>query len=1835
MRLAHWLLAACIGLSCVSPPRVGETEPRPVVVGTGNRLSGRVDVTWLGDPAHPFAAAVDGVARLAAFRGLEVKCTRRRSLGSEPPTSAVVATTWPPTAPDAERLREYRQAGRGVVVFVDAELDAAARPLGVTKAPVAGSIALHAIDPTMPAAWGDVPSALAWPDDSGSIHVVAAGPGTDLGAVAISALRHAIVRADGVRYLTTVFAEISAEVADGTLVVKAPTLLAGAATMDVIAPDGAPLLPPGPLRPIDLSKLPDAERALLRLRFAGEGIEDEVRLWVPDLLPLTFAKARLTGFAHAWAGDPALFRVVVDGPDGSGVEGCAIDAVLGDASVVATTDALGAAVVAFPASATNAEGKTSLTATIRGRVSPRTLEAEIDVNPREDECVVQTDRPVYRPGGVVKLRAFLLGPGGRPKSDAALTVDVRDPRGRLVRTFAGATDAFGTVTFELRLAARIADGVYEARVRVGPSDARASFLVEDAARLPFDVRVELANPRPVAGERVRGAVTIRDWDGADVRGATVRAGLGDAELKESRGDGRIEFDLATEPAKTSRSTTLRVEVESGGSVVTSESPLVLAAKVPAGPDAITIEVASTAAPGSGLDVGVRAKREDGVVDVDLVGRGRVLASATARIDGGRAIVRLAIPEDARGPAEVVVRMRDGTVARSPVFVGRPSLAVTLSAPSAATPGDDIEARVCVLDEHGHAVPALLDVRGVDRAYRALTESSTLDPRRARDAEPLGEPIVLASDDGRGAWFRFERLAASEADAALRRAALAADEGREFDVALPWGARVFAGDIGGARCVTAEDAVTRRVGPGAGDLPQRFAMRAAATDRATDVAELLPQHAIRFAHDPIPRNSRWLVRHQSPDGSWHPSRFLDLCRVPGCDGPGLSEFQVGSTSLALLCFLGVGETHQSGTCRETVKNGLRWLRDVQKPDGFVGDRAAPCAALNHALAALALTEAYGMTGSRVFKDPAQRALEALVAMQRPDGSFAEAGATNGSVILGTFCSMAIKSSVMSELTVERARLHRYVAWLDAHTDEETGAPALSVEEMSAYPFGGASARRTAAAGSILSRAFAGATSQTTPLLARAAATVLEDLPTDVREDDPLSIYFGTLALFQIGGESWRRWNGAMKTAVIDRQEIRESSCARGSWPSAPGRIGRLLTTELGSLSMQVYYRYGRVLGVRGDPGGHADAKDVRVRSEFPDLLVSEFALRTDERGERALRLHVPDQVTTWDVGVGAWDREGRYGRATTEIRSTLPLFATLGLPPRLHRGDVVRVPVAVRSTMDVESDCTIEVRTAEGVEIVEAPPTKLRVPAGATVPAFATMRVTGPERVVLEVVVTGAGRADAVRATADVAPTSRRFAASVPVAIGAATRAAVQGSRDARAVLRVRGTVLGAATSSLSALLRRPHGCFEQVSATLYPAMLAWRCLGAAPDDPRVELLRDGYQQLLAFEERGGGFGLYPGEAPRADLTALGIHELVDLDPVVGVDREVLHRAAEYLAANLPDDAAQRLYALGALRRTSARVEAELPELGDDPYLLALALTQDLLTGDAAKGAVERLRSAVLRNAAGAASWRSAARGLFRGGPPRDVETTALAVEALARRGDDVALARDGLETLRAAICADGAWGDTRETVAALRALIAVSARVAKGRLIVVVKGREPLAADLGADVVEFDLGRWSDDDEVTLRFEGEGVPWATLCVRGSTDAAPATVSAAALALAVKWPDAALRAGEKSAVRVTISCAAAGVTAPLVVVPLPGGVQADRAALERAATAGGYSFVEMEDGAVRLYGADMPPGTARTVSIPFTARSAGSFSTGSASASPYYDPDAMSWTPSRRIEIRAE
>jgi len=341
---------------------------------------------------------------------------------------------------------------------------------------------------------------------------------------------------------------------------------------------------------------------------------------------------------------------------------------------------------------------------------------------------------------------------------------------------------------------------------------------------------------------------------------------------------------------------------------------------------------------------------------------------------------------------------------------------------------------------------------------------------------------------------------------------------------------------------------------------------------------------------------WLRNHQSPDGRWDSDGFDAQCKLNKCSGPGESVYDPGLSGLALLCFLGAGETHQSGRYKETVKEGLKYLRNIQDTEGCFGPKTSQHFQYNHMCASLAMTEAYGMTQSLVFKDTAQRGVNFIHQSQNPylAWRYGVRDGDNDTSVTG-WAVMGLKSAILAELEVDKGAFVGATAWVDKMTEPEFGKvgyqqrggpPARTTAMQQKFP---ANNSESLTAVGVLTRIFCHADNaaeiRKDEFVTKGCELMLRKLPewdADKGTIDFYYWYYGSLAMFQAGGEYWKKWNAALQKAVIDHQRLEEGRDERGSWdpedPWAP-EGGRVYSTALNCLSMEVYYRYGRVLGTR--------------------------------------------------------------------------------------------------------------------------------------------------------------------------------------------------------------------------------------------------------------------------------------------------------------------------------------------------------------------------------------------------------------------------------------------------------------------------------------------------------------------------------------------------------------------------------------------------------------------------------------------------------------------------------
>jgi hypothetical protein len=347
-------------------------------------------------------------------------------------------------------------------------------------------------------------------------------------------------------------------------------------------------------------------------------------------------------------------------------------------------------------------------------------------------------------------------------------------------------------------------------------------------------------------------------------------------------------------------------------------------------------------------------------------------------------------------------------------------------------------------------------------------------------------------------------------------------------------------------------------------------------------------ASKESEDAVDRGLQWLAKVQEDDGRWDAAKW---------DG----SHDLGCSGLATLAFLADGHTHKKGKYKATVEKSIKWLLSQMDKDG----RFKYQTFYEQGIGAMALCEAYGMTGDASLRRPAQKAIDVIIQSAGADGGYGYGGPGDDISVTG-FQIMALKSALMSKLDVPQAAIDREKAYLNA-----CGVP----DGWTGYGKGGGrSLSRTAV--NMFCRLFLGygrkedGILKMTKIIHEAGPAVGNKNPNDPNDlndlkkrlgtrgarnltakdmaafatlagrvrggVDPYYTYYATYAMLQMGDPYWREWNAKFRDPVIAMQ-VRDGSNLDGSWGSEGigGMItngGRVCITSLWILTLEVYQRF---------------------------------------------------------------------------------------------------------------------------------------------------------------------------------------------------------------------------------------------------------------------------------------------------------------------------------------------------------------------------------------------------------------------------------------------------------------------------------------------------------------------------------------------------------------------------------------------------------------------------------------------------------------------------------------
>ncbi|MBM4078994.1 MAG: hypothetical protein FJ278_04775, partial [Planctomycetes bacterium] len=414
-------------------------------------------------------------------------------------------------------------------------------------------------------------------------------------------------------------------------------------------------------------------------------------------------------------------------------------------------------------------------------------------------------------------------------------------------------------------------------------------------------------------------------------------------------------------------------------------------------------------------------------------------------------------------------------------------------------------------------------------------------------------------------------------------------------------------------------------------------------------------------------------------------------------------------------------------------------------------------------------------------------------------------------------------------------------------------------------------------------------------------------------------------------------------------------------------GRMLGADMavmeGAMPMMAVAREEKAMGAAASAQEAPGAKPVVVREFFPETLLFQPSLITDDRGRAEQRVKMADSITTWRLTASASSLLGLLGSTTKGVTVFQDFFIDIDLPVSLTQGDQVHIPVAVYNYLKSRQRVRLVMDKGDWFQALGDTERTMDIgPGDVTVVYFPiAARQVGAHKLT----VTGYGEkmSDAIRREIEVAPDGKEALVTFSGRLAKDVRetilipdSAIDGA--SKIFVKVYPGVFSQVVEGVDKILQMPNGCFEQTSSTTYPNILVLDYMKRTRQEtPELRMKAEqyinlGYQRLLTFEVQGGGFSWFGDKPANKILTAWGVTEFHDMAKVFEIDENVIRRTQAWLVQQQQQD--------GSWKPDEHYLHAESWGRIQNSNLLATAYIANALLESAYAGSDKAKRESVKR-----------------------------------------------------------------------------------------------------------------------------------------------------------------------------------------------------------------------------------------------------------------------------------
>ncbi|KOS05818.1 hypothetical protein AM493_07035 [Flavobacterium akiainvivens] len=309
-----------------------------------------------------------------------------------------------------------------------------------------------------------------------------------------------------------------------------------------------------------------------------------------------------------------------------------------------------------------------------------------------------------------------------------------------------------------------------------------------------------------------------------------------------------------------------------------------------------------------------------------------------------------------------------------------------------------------------------------------------------------------------------------------------------------------------------------------------------------------------------------------------------------------------------------------------------------------------------------------------------------------------------------------------------------------------------------------------------------------------------------------------------------------------------------------------------------------------------------KTDFRNCLYWNGTVQTNAQGTAHFEFYNSDDTGTFSILAEGTSYKGDLGMGKLSYTVKAPLQTDVKLPLYSTQKDVINLPLWVKNNTGETITVTAELQPTPYFT-VNTPTHDVKLAANeAKTVYFAVKAIKTGSKVPVHITVKANGFTTSIKKQMDI------NAKGFPVSVSFSGMRSATGSFNLANVvpntieseLRCIVNPFTELTKNLEAMLREPYGCFEQVSSSNYPNIMALQLLAAkgGMDDAfkqkALGFLQNGYNKLKNYESKGGGFEWYGGNPGHEALTAYGLLQFHEMKDFVNVDAEMVKRATKWL-----------------------------------------------------------------------------------------------------------------------------------------------------------------------------------------------------------------------------------------------------------------------------------------------------------------------------------------------------